>query len=269
MSWIWQKKGDISYLTLPKWREEGIDVGFSSRSGGVSQAPFDTLNLALHVGDDRAAVLENRKRWLETWGVSWTGAAAGEQTHGTLAAWLTEEDGGKGIREPETAIPVTDALLTKSALALMGFFADCVPVFFYFPDIRAVGIAHAGWKGTANRIGEKVLKAAEEAGGRAEKAWVAIGPSIGPCCYLGNEEMADQFRMNFQETPFLMPQEGNQYLFDLWEANKLPLLERGVRPENIDLAGLCTEDNPECFFSYRREKEVTGRMAGWIRLARS
>lgn len=269
MSWKWQQRGNLSYLTLPKWQAEGIDLGFSSRVGGVSQAPFDTLNLALHVDDDPSAVLANRKRWLEAWGVDWPGAAAAEQVHGVSVVWLTEEDGGRGMRELETAVPAADGLLTKSSLGLMGFFADCVPVFFYFPDIRAVGVAHAGWKGTAHKIGTKVLDCLEEAGGRCEKAWVAIGPSIGPCCYFADEEMAVQFRANFAETPFLTKQGDKEYLLDLWEANRQPLLERGVLLENIDVAAICTADNPESFFSYRRDKEVTGRMAGWIRLKQS
>lgn len=264
MSWKWQKRGSLNYLTLPKWQAEGVDVGFSTRVGGVSQVPYDSFNLGLHVGDDPSAVLENRKRWINQWEVPFSRVAVGEQVHGTNVLWVNEEDGGRGVLELETAIPAVDGLVTQSAVGLMSYFADCVPMFFYFPDIQAVGIAHAGWKGTAQKMGQRVLECFEKAGGRLENAWVAIGPSIGPCCYVVDETVAIQFRANFVETPFLVRQEDGHYLLDLWEANRTTLLEKGVRLENIDVAGTCTADNPEWFFSHRRDGARTGRMAGWI-----
>ncbi len=266
MSWKWQKRGSLNYLTLPKWQATGIDVGFSTRVGGVSLVPYDSFNLGFHVGDDPSTVLENRKRWVDQWEVSCSMVAVGEQVHGTNVLWVNEEDGGRGVLELKTAIPAVDGLVTKSAVGLMSLFADCVPLFFYYPDIQAVGIAHAGWKGTAQKIGKKVLECFEKAGGRTETAWVAIGPSIGPCCYLVDETVATQFRANFEETPFLSKQEDDHYLLDLWEANRTTLLEKGVRLENIDVAATCTADNPEWFFSHRRDGACTGRMAGWIRL---
>ncbi|TGE32693.1 peptidoglycan editing factor PgeF [Desulfosporosinus sp. Sb-LF] len=265
MSWKWQKRGSLTYLTIPKWQDKGIDLGFSTRVGGASRVPYGTLNLGLHVGDDPTSVLDNRKQWLDQWGAVWSEVAVGEQVHGTNVIWIKEEDGGRGIRELETAIPAVDGLLTQSNVGLMAFYADCVPLFFYFPDLGAIGIAHAGWKGTVDKIGQKVLECFEEAGGHIENAWVAIGPSIGPCCYAVNESVAVQFRANYRETPFLHAQEGGHYHLDLWEANKSVLLEKGVRSENIDVASICTADNPEWFFSHRRDGALTGRMAGWIR----
>ncbi|MDR3600631.1 MAG: peptidoglycan editing factor PgeF [Desulfosporosinus sp.] len=264
MSWIWHKSGRIDYLTLPKWQAEGIDVGFSTRVGGVSQAPYDSLNLGLNVGDDHAAVLENRQHWLEQWGVPLSRVAVGEQVHGTKVVWVNEEDRGRGSRELETAIPAADGLVTQGAVGLMGFFADCVPLFFYYPDLKAVGIAHAGWKGTAHKIGQKVMECFENVGGCTENAWVAIGPSIGPCCYVVDEHVAAQFRSNYHETPFLRAQEDGHYRLDLWEANKTLLLGNGVCPENIEEALTCTADNPKWFFSHRRDGARTGRMTGWI-----
>ncbi len=265
MSWEWQTRGSLYYLTLPKWQAEGIDLGFSTRVGGVSQFPYDTFNLGFHVGDDPTAVLENRRLWLDQWKVPWSKAIVGEQVHGTNVLWVGEEDGGRGIRELETAIPAVDGLMTQSTIGLMSFFADCVPLFFYFPDIQVIGISHAGWKGTAHKIGHKVLECVEKAGGLTKNAWVAIGPSIGPCCYLVDERVAAQFRANFSETPFLTKQEDGHYLLDLWEANKTTLLGKGVLPENIDVVATCTADNPEWFYSHRRDGACTGRMAGWIR----
>jgi uncharacterized protein, YfiH family len=266
MSWKWCHSESIPYLTIPKWRSEGIDIGFSTRAGGVSQVPYDSLNLGLHVGDNPKAVLENRKRWLAQWGVSWTESVVGEQVHGTNVLWVNEENGGQGFHELGTAVPSVDGFVTQSDLGLMEFFADCVPLFFYHPEIKAVGIAHAGWKGTVLKIGQNVLERFEEIGGHPEKVWVAIGPSIGPCCYFVDEPVAEQFRARFAETPFLHRQGSGQYLLDLWEANRVLLIEKGVCSENIEVASLCTADNPEWFFSHRRDGTQTGRMAGWIRM---
>ena len=266
MNWRWQENGRLTSLTIPKWQSEGVEMGFSTRVGGVSQVPYDTLDLGLHVGDNPTAVLENRKRWLNQWGVSCSEVVVGEQVHGTNVLWVNKENGGQGVLELGTAIPAVDGFVTQSEIGLMAFFADCVPLFFYYPELRAVGIAHAGWKGTAQKIGQKVLECFEEAGGRIEEAWVAIGPSIGPCCYSVDERVAVQFRANFGETPFLQRQEDGHYLLDLWEANRILLLEKGVRPENIEVASICTADNPEWFFSHRRDGARTGRMAGWIKI---
>lgn len=266
MSWIWNRSGSIPFLTIPKWQAEGIQIGFSTRVGGVSQIPYNTLNLGLHVGDNPEAVLENRQRWLDQWGVSWAESVVGEQVHGTNVLWVNEENGGQGILEMETAISGVDGFVTQGDLGLMEFFADCVPLFFYHPELKAVGIAHSGWKGTVRKIGQKVLERFEEIGGQPEKAWVAIGPSIGPCCYRVDEPVAEQFRARFAETAFLHSQGDGQYLLDLWEANRALLMERGVCSENIEVASICTADNPEWFFSHRRDGARTGRMAGWIKL---
>jgi polyphenol oxidase len=266
MNWNWQTKGELSYLTISNWLDEGIDIGFSTRNGGVSDAPYDALNLGLHVGDESAAVLENRRRWLDAWGVKWLGAVVGEQVHGDNVVWIHENDKGRGVSEIKSVIPGVDGFITQSSLGLMTFYADCVPLFFYYPDLRAVGIAHAGWKGTVQKIGRRTIECFEEAGGCTEKAWVAIGPSIGPCCYIVDERVAFQFRDNFGAASFLHPLSEGQYRLDLWEANRTILLEKGVLPENITLAEICTKDHPEWFFSHRRDGVRTGRMTGWIRI---
>jgi YfiH family protein len=265
MSWEWSENSNLRFLTLPKWQAEGIEVGFSTRVGGVSQAPYDSLNLGLHVGDDPNAVLDNRKRWLEEWGVSGLKAVVGEQVHGTKVIWVNELDGGQGIHELKSAIPKVDGFVTRSSLGLMAFFADCVPLFFYYPDLKAVAIAHAGWRGTVHKIGLRVLECFESAGGCTKEAWAAIGPSIGPCCYSVDENVAAQFRSSYPGLSLLEDQKDGHYLLDLWKANKTLFIEKGIRPENIEVASICTAHHPECFFSHRRDGVRTGRMVGWIR----
>ncbi|MHB1403992.1 MAG: peptidoglycan editing factor PgeF [Desulfitobacteriaceae bacterium] len=263
--WVWREKAGLKYLTLPAWEEAGVEIGFSSRGGGVSEQHFSSLNLGLHVGDEPQRVLENRRRWLGLWQADWNEVAIAEQVHGTGVVWLDAEAGGRGSRDLRTAIPGTDGLLTKDKLGLMAFFADCVPLFFYHPKLKAVGIAHAGWKGTAGKIALPVLDELAQAGGQAEDCWAAIGPAIGPCCYEVDEPVAARLRTNFTETVFLRPSQDGHYQLDLWQANKEILLGAGIKPEHIWSAELCTACRPAEFFSHRRDGGLSGRLAGWIR----
>lgn len=269
MGWVWQQGQNLAYLTIPEWGELGVEVGFSSREGGYSKAPFDSLNFGLHVGDDPKVVLQNRQRWLGEWSGSWQDFAVGQQVHGAEVGWLEAGSGGRGAKDVESAIPATDGLLTKSELCLMAFFADCVPIYFYHPFLKSIGIAHAGWKGTVSRIGLRVLEKFKEAGGKPEQCLIAIGPSIGPCCYEVDERVAEMFEHSFPGSnvlkPFRPKQGPKHYHLDLWEANFQVLLAGGADPEKITRVPSCTACNPERFYSYRRDRGSTGRMAGWIR----
>lgn len=264
MGWEWNH-GTLPYLYVSEWTSRGVETGFSSRHGGVSTGAYASLNLGLHVGDTPETVLENRGRWLARFGADWQGVAVGEQVHGSHVLWVENSDGGRGARSLDTALPQVDGLLTQSGLGLMAFFADCVPIFFYHPRLEAVGLAHAGWKGTVGKIVLRMLEALAERGGRPEEAWVALGPSIGACCYEVDEPLAERFRVDFQETPFLTPTCQGHYRLDLGQANQIILRTAGVPEEQIAVAGQCSACHPDRFFSHRRDGIPTGRMAGWIR----
>lgn len=264
MGWEWNHD-TLPYLYLPEWKSLGAETGFSARVGGVSGGAYSSLNLGLHVGDSPSAVLDNRRRWLGQFGVDWQDVTIGEQVHGHSVHWVETSDGGRGVKELETAVPEMDGLLTQSGLGLMAFFADCVPIFFCHPGLGAVGIAHAGWKGTVGKIALRMLERLAERGGRPEEAWVALGPSIGACCYEVDEALAERFRYGFRETPFLIPTRPGHYHLELWQANHSLLCAAGVPERQISVAGLCTACHPERFFSHRRDGVPTGRMAGWIR----
>jgi polyphenol oxidase len=265
MSWIWRQGKQLTYLTIPEWEAEGIQLGFSTRWGGVSKPPYSSLNLGFHVGDSPEDVHLNREIWFKEWNVTGSNVTIGEQVHGTLIHEVTELDAGRGSHDLQTVIPAVDALVTTSMLGLMAFFADCVPVFFYHPTIKAVGIAHAGWKGTVGKIVLNTLEQFRKMGGNPVDCWVALGPSIGPCCYEVDERVIQGFKEGFLETPFLKPGKTGHAQLNLWEANRVVILEAGVRPENIRVAEVCTACHTDSFFSHRIEGPKTGRMAGWIR----
>lgn len=265
MSWVWRQGKQMTYLTIPEWEAEGIQLGFSTRWGGVSKPPYSSLNLGLHVGDAPEDVWENREIWFKEWDTRGSEVTIGEQVHGTRIHVVNASDAGRGSQSLDTVIPNVDALVTTSTLGLMAFFADCVPVFLYHPQLKIIGIAHAGWKGTAGKIVLNTLEQFRKLGGDPADCWVALGPSIGPCCYEVDKRVIKGFEEGFHQTPFLKPGKPGHAMLDLWEANQVVLREAGVSQEKIWVAGVCTACHTDSFFSHRIEGPKTGRMAGWIR----
>lgn len=249
--------------------EEMVTHGFSCRLGGISDKPFDTLNMGLHVEDDAKAVLNNRRIFLSALRLNADRVVSPEQVHGTRIARVTAEDAGRGAVSYADAIAGTDALVTNEpSLPLLLCFADCVPILFFDPENGAVGIAHGGWKGTVGRIAAKAVSfMRQEFGTAPEKLIVGIGPSIGACCYAVREDVSAAFREAFpgHEEELFSQHDGNQHL-DLWAANRIQLMEAGVPFANIETAKTCTSCQHTWFFSYRADGGRTGRMAAVISL---
>lgn len=241
----------------------------STRLGGVSQPPYDSLDLALHVGDDAENVCENRRCFAASLGLDAARIVTPEQVHGDVVARVTEKDAGRGATDYADCIHATDALITDTPnLPLLLCFADCTPILFLDPEHHAAGIAHGGWKGTVTSIAEKTLRRmGEEFGTQPKDALVGIGPAIGPCCYEVGTEVADKFRTSFPyaDACLLKEQDGHTYL-DLWEANRQQMLRAGVPEENIQVAGECTCCRHKWYYSYRADGGRTGRIAAMIAL---
>lgn len=252
-----------------------LSAGFTGRNGGVSKAPYHSLNLAYHVGDDPADVLENRRRLTQLLGYdtrSWTCA---EQVHGTCVAVVREGDAGRGYVDRESAFQDTDGLVTDvPGVLLTSFYADCVPLYFVDPVNRAIGLAHAGWKGTVSRIAEVVIHTMEQTyGSRREDIRAAIGPSIGECCYEVDEKVMARVREALEPatgeksdiTSFSKKTEDHEKtMLNLKELNRIIMIKAGILPTHIECSSWCTSCNPNLFFSYREQGGTTGRMASWI-----
>lgn len=261
MEWTWKTGNKLLYLTIPEWTELGIAVGFSTRGGGESKQPFSSLNLALHVGDDPKDIWRNRNKFLAEFNIDSENCVTGEQVHGTSINRVMLEDRGRGMKEMSTAFSECDGLVTQDDIGILCFFADCVPIYFFNPEIGMVGLAHAGWKGTANNIVFKVIEEISLAGGLAKDTFVAIGPCIKNCCYEIGPDVADSF-IRYIDTPILQ-QHAEKYRLDLSEANRALLVSAGIRSENMVVSDYCTACHPELFYSYRRDG-LTGRMAAFI-----
>ena len=253
--------------------EDLVTHAVSTRPGGVSKAPYDGLNLALHVGDDPADVITNRKKFLRSLGFSVSDIVTPNQVHGDRIFRVDENYRGCGCTNYADSIPETDALITNvPELPLMLCFADCVPIFFVDVENCAIGLAHGGWKGTLKKIAAKtLLKMGDEFGTRPKDCLIGIAPSIGSCCYAVGGDVITKCKEAFpaNSDELLIERDGEIFL-DLWRANVLQLLEAGVPEENIDVAGECTCCESGWYFSYRAAQKKgldrTGRIAALLAL---
>ncbi|WP_334072068.1 MULTISPECIES: peptidoglycan editing factor PgeF [Paenibacillus] len=253
-----------------------LTAGFTGRSGGVGRSPYDSLNLALHVGDEVEDVLANRRRLSEALGFKPEAWTCGEQVHGSEVAVVKAKDRGKGSLNREGAFQHTDGLVTdEPGVLLTSFYADCVPLYFMDPVRRVVGLAHAGWKGTVARIAVAVIETMErEFGSSRGDIRTAIGPSIGGCCYEVDDRVMVKVREALEaagepagesQIAVPSPQEGRMML-NLKEMNRIIMIKAGILPMHIECTSWCTSCRNDVFFSYRKDGGVTGRMASWVGL---
>ncbi len=237
----------------------GIVVAFSERQGGVSKAPFGTLNLAGHVGDDPGAVDENRTRLMETLdlGDLRDRLVTAEQVHGTFVTEVTSVDVGAGAWAASglPQVSATDGLLTTVVgMPLLMSYADCVPVILVVErPIRTVAVIHAGWRGALQGIaGSAARRVAIRAGTGTEAVLAYIGAHIGVCCYDVDEALVSQFCNRFGT---ICAVDGR---LDLSVAITESLSRAGVQSDSIATLDTCTRDRTDHFFSYRA-RQVTGR----------
>ena len=262
-STIMNEKDGVVYLTFPKLVQAGVCHGFSTRMGGVSKGDLGTMNLSFHRGDREENVRENFQRIADAIGFERDALVFSSQVHETRLRRVTAENRGEGILR-ET-VPGIDGLATDvPGVPLYTSYADCVPLLFYDPVCRVIAMAHSGWRGTAARIGAKMVHFLEEEYGcRAENVIAAIGPSICRSCYEVSEDVADAFRSTFstaQAAELLDVKGGGKYQLDLWEANRIILTEAGILPEHLDLTNLCTCCNHDKLFSHRASHGRRGNM---------
>lgn len=270
------EENGIETYRLESWerRYTNLSSGFSTRHGGVSQEAWSSLNCALHVADSPQDVIENRRRLAAAAGFPFEAWTCGEQVHNSDVAVITRRERGSGRESRETAIANKDALLTNEPdIMLVSFYADCVPLYFYDPLKQAAGLAHAGWKGTAKAIAARTVEAFRSAfGSDPADMVVAIGPSIGPCCYEVDDRVIDallnsehaQLRADELREQAWTAKPNGRYMLNLKEVNRRILIKAGILPMNIEVTNLCTSCADESFYSHRRDGGRTGRMASWI-----
>jgi purine-nucleoside/S-methyl-5'-thioadenosine phosphorylase / adenosine deaminase len=260
-----------------QWREQeavpwleaelpGARAAFSTRLGGVSEAPFDRLNLGVLTGDERSAVIENRRRLAAALDFAPELVAIGRQVHGAELLSHSAVQSPSPFSEPGVEIPEVDGHVipparpgrgdfctheaTKSPQpfrAALVFVADCLPIALAGPG--GVAMLHCGWRGLAAGI---VARGAEAVAATD----AAIGPGIGACCYEVGDEVLEAF------AHLGGPGIASGRMLDLAEVARRLLERAGV--ERVELAGLCTSCEEALFFSHRRDRGRTGRQAGLV-----
>ena len=261
-----EQKG-VKYISFQPLDQRGIINAFTTRVGGKSLPPYQTLNMGLHTGDESEHVIANRKLFLDGQGLNLNNVVAAKQIHSTNLEAVDDSYRGKGAWKWESAIENTDGLVTRSKnVILMAFYADCVPVYIFDSQKEVVALVHAGWKGTLGKIAvvtlEKMKSCYET---KFSQCLVVIGPAIGPCCYEVDANLVDKFHNAGLDMDKLVTiNHSGHYLLNLWEANKQVVVQSGVPEDNVFVSGLCTKCNNELFFSYRADRGITGRMAAII-----
>ena len=244
-------------------------VVMTTRHGGQSAAPYDSLNFGFHVGDVPERVRLNRTRFLASLGRKLLEPVVGEQVHGINARTVGELRAGTRWQANEKALADAAALVTGTRyLPLVTMVADCVPVALVDP-VRQVGaVVHAGWRGLSNGVLENTLGVFRETWGSLFPALVArIGPAIGSCCYEVGPDVAAHFPYS------RLPGERDRSFLDLRSEVRRRLAGQGLIEENVTGLELCTSCHPELFFSHRRAtregQATTGRQALLLWLERA
>lgn len=248
----------------------GVEALVSTRHGGVSAPPYESLNVGLGVGDESGDVVENRRRLLAALGLDLERSVWCRQVHSGEVVVAGPGDAGRGSTGAERGIAEADALVTDTpGLALCVTVADCVPVVLFDPERRVAGLAHAGWRGTVARICSRTVATMGERFGSEPAALIAaIGPSIGPAGYEVGAEVASAARAAYggRAGELLRPGGASHSRFDLWSANRIDLEAAGLDPARIELGAVASDERLDDFFSHRREGGHTGRFAAAIRL---
>lgn len=256
-----------SLLYIEQWMatEPRLTAGFSTRSGGVSEGDWATLNCAFHVADSEQHVIENRALIAHTIGLPFSSWTCAEQVHGKEVYEVRAMDRGKGRLSRENAIQAVDALVTKEAdVLLTSFYADCVPLYFWDQDKGVVALAHAGWKGTWLGIAAETI-------GQMQRLYqcepthikAAIGPAIGACCYEVDKEVAARFYEQGLITGVTEVSD-EKFVLDLKQLNRQIMIKVGVLSSHIEMSQYCTACRDDLFYSHRRDRGRTGRMISWI-----
>lgn len=258
------RRNDLEVLTWPVFDELGVDVVVTTRHGGVSEGPYASLNLGLHVGDDSEAVVENRARAAAAAGAELDELVFCNQTHGRRVVAVTSADRGRGARRAEDAIADTDALVTaEGGVGLVMMAADCTPIVLVDPDAGVLGCVHSGWRGTVARIADAAVDAMVGAGARPERIVAALGPTVAPAGYQVGAEVVAEAENAFGDVHGLVAADGTgRWTFDLWAANLRVLAGAGVPEANVHRSALPT--GGATFFS-DRDVRPCGRIAAIVR----
>jgi YfiH family protein len=260
----WRKLDGLQALVSAPLEAAGFINGFSTRGGGTSSMPQHALNLAGFNEDNAENILENRRRFLKLFpndSKEWALAGCW-QVHGSDVRLIKSRDEAKPAEDARGDTIYCDAIVSNTSGVLAGVkTADCVPILIGDPKTGAFAAVHAGWRGTLARVATKALaRMSAEYDTRPGDVCVAIGPAAGSCCYEVGRDVIDEFKTAFPEQDLFTATRAEHACINLLEANRGQLISAGVDPARISVAPLCTMCRTDLFFSYRREKNLYGKV---------
>jgi YfiH family protein len=258
----WRELNGLRALICRPLEQDGFVNGFSTRLGGVSSMPQDSLSLAGFHDDAAENILENRRRFLKLFPGQWSLAGCW-QVHGAEVRVVGSVAEAKPAEDQLGETIYCDVIVSNADGVLAGVkTADCVPILIGDQRTRSFAAVHAGWRGTLESAAiAGVKRLTDEYGARPKDLRVAIGASAGPCCYEVGGDVIDGFtsRFPYGADLFTTTRPGHA-LVDLLKANRAQLESIGVQPDRIHIAPLCTMCRTDLFFSYRQEKKLHGKV---------
>jgi len=257
----WRECKGVRALICKPLEEAGFANGFSTRGGGVSAMPENSLNLAGFNEDAAENILENRRRFLKLFAGEWALAGCW-QVHGSDVRMVKNRIDAKPAEDAHGDTVYCDAIVSDAPGVMAGVkTADCVPIMIGDPKTGAFAAVHAGWRGTVAAVAVKALsQMMSNYNSKPEDVVVAIGPAAGACCYEVGSEVIAAFDGFANSAELFKATREAHACVDLIRANRTQLIGAGVNDEHIYNAPLCTMCRTDLFFSYRREKNVYGKV---------
>lgn len=241
---------ELPLIVSPMLSALGITALFTTRHGGNSNTPFDSLNLGHDIGDDESAVTANMGKLIETAMLP----SAPHQTRQVHGANHLHCSGSGRIHETEADILIASEPGCPVAVRT----ADCLPLLLADPVNGVIAAVHAGWRGTVQQVAARTVEKMAGLGAAIDSIHASLGPCIGPCCFEIGEDTADQLASCSGDTASAISRNG-RITADLAALNAMQLNECGIPDRRIETLGLCTSCHPERFYSYRRDNGKTGR----------
>ncbi|NJD04103.1 MAG: peptidoglycan editing factor PgeF [Ruminiclostridium sp.] len=239
----------------------------STRKGGVSTGECSSLNLGFNRNDERENVIANFNRICSSIGVDTGNLVFSNQIHDNRIKIIGESDKGKGFTVKSDIFGYDGLVTDIRGIALVNFFADCVPVFLYDFDKKVAALVHSGWRSTLKEIsGEAVRTMKQNYNSDATSIIAAIGPSIGSCCFEAHEDVYSLFHEQFDNHFFYNDVGAGKWKIDLQGIIEYTLKKCGILPCNITQSGICTMCRRDLFFSHRGDNGRTGSLAAFMQL---
>jgi YfiH family protein len=274
---VLRESNGLPLFAFESFPADGVTHGVSTRHGGVSEPPYDTLNISRLVPDAPDRVRENCRRFAAALGFEAERLLMAKQTHRDDVLVVDGSRAYASALSHADSFPRVDIMITDRPGWLLSLrYADCVPLLMVHPSRRAVAVVHAGWRGTLKGAARTAISALKtHYGADPGGLLVGIGPSIGPCCYEVGEDVAGSFEAQANERlPWsgalageaVHRRPGARPHLDLQELNRATCQAAGVPPAQIELAGVCTRCRSDLYFSHRALGFPAGRFSAAIGL---